>query len=121
MWHHSNLLFDKMRCLGKTPKVLLRGSICSGPSVSYGVPGMPDRNLDWRKGLRQSDIMAMSSIIGQLFAGEKGVRSSVGRDNSIRGAGGCRQRIFVRSQCLSQEVGVAGQKIRTAHQDVAPE
>ena len=32
---------------------------------------------------------AKSSIIGHLFAGEKGVRSSVRRDNSLRGTGRC--------------------------------
>ena len=39
--------------------------------------------------VRDGLAVAKSSIIGHLFAGEKGVRSSVRRDNSLRGTGGC--------------------------------
>ena len=38
--------------------------------------------------VRDGLAVAKSSIVGHLFAGEKGMRSSVRRDNSLRGTGG---------------------------------
>ena len=51
----------------------------------HNVQGVAGGDLPVRDGL----AVAKSSIIGHLFAGEKGVRSSVRRDNSPRGTGGC--------------------------------
>jgi hypothetical protein len=39
--------------------------------------------------VRDELAVAKSSIIGHLFAGEKGLRSLVRRDNSLRGTCGC--------------------------------
>lgn len=88
-----------------------------GPPTSLQRRRVAGGDLPVRDGL----AVAKSSIIGHLFAGEKGVRSSVRRDNSLRGTGGCGKRVFVLSQRLRQEVSVAGHEIRPAHQDVAPE
>jgi hypothetical protein len=55
------------------------------PDVSPALAGGRRRTCPVRDGL----AVAKSSIIGDLFAGEKGVRSLVRRDNSLRGTGRC--------------------------------
>jgi hypothetical protein len=55
------------------------------PRIATHICASAGGDLPVRDGL----CVAKSSIIGHLFAGEKGVRSSVRRDNSLRGTGGC--------------------------------
>jgi hypothetical protein len=66
-------------------------------------------------------LLGIPCDVGHRFAGEKGLRSSVRRDKSFRGTGGCGQRVAVRSERLCQKECVTGHQIRPAHQGVARE
>ena len=64
---------------------------------------------------------AVSSIFGHVVAPEKGSRSWMHWDNSARGGGRRRQEVFMLDQRLRHRIGVAVFKVRSGHQDVAPE
>ena len=75
LWARSGLLVN----------VECRLQVLRVPRIATHICASAGGDLPVRDGL----CVAKSSIIGHLFAGEKGVRSSVRRDNSLRGTGGC--------------------------------
>src|SRR5262249_6634738 len=90
-------------------------------------PGPGPRKAAHRRQAAVSDCpvgnefaVAKSSVIGHLFAVEEGVRSPVRRDDAVGSTGGNGKCLFVFSQRLGDQIGVARRETRAAYEGVAP-